>query len=112
MKRGGEQNSRSLLQRSGSGVDHGLVALSEALSFCRSIEPRVAEVLEAILGTDPVVEMKPNSWPDCEHLMSVLKLFVSIAMDVDDERRLGSVLACIRYLAAEAERASRIKRVH
>jgi hypothetical protein len=111
MKRGGEQNSRSLLQRSGSGVDHGLVALSEALSFCRSIEPRVAEVLEAILGTDPVVEMKSSSCPDCEHLMSVLKLFVSIAMDVD-ERRLGSVLASIRYLAAEAERASRIKRVH
>lgn len=111
MERGDERNSRSLLQRSGNGVDHDLVALSEAISLCRSTEPRVAEVLETILGTDPVGQLKPSIWPDCRHLMSVLKLFVRIAMDVD-ERRLGSVLACIRYLASEADGASRIKRVH
>jgi hypothetical protein len=79
--------------------DHLEESISAALRLCHLAEPRVERDLARLLGREGLA-IEERSGLDAEaSLLNALRVFVLVACEID-EMRVGSVLACIRYLAA------------
>ncbi len=81
-------------------------AIHEAIALCKTLQSDAAGDLKAILSDGMHERGIQGGIADKESLLPVLRAFVLIAMQID-EKRLGSILACVRYLSVETGIARR-----